>query len=76
MKTKDILYDLLLDGLSRQEFYNRMMMEMVNPEAVELFKSFRDDAENNVRRIRDNFLMLESIPQIVKTVVTQKRPQI
>lgn len=69
MQTKDVLYDLLMSKTCSQEFYNSMMVRMLNPVARDLFKKFRDKEEQNIVRIRKQFLLLESKPLIFKAFI-------
>jgi len=72
LRDRDLLYDLLQDKTRGQLFYNEMMVRQVNPRARELFKSFRDDEERDVQKVRKQFLTLESKPMIFKTVMAVK----
>lgn len=66
MKSIDLLYDLLLDKTRGQEFYNGMMVRMVNPAAREVFKTLRNQDESHLVEIRRQFLSLEAKPQLVR----------
>ncbi|KJS00716.1 MAG: hypothetical protein VR68_06410 [Peptococcaceae bacterium BRH_c4a] len=74
MKTMDLLYDLLMDKINSQVFYNDIMVRMVNPAARELFKTLRDDEEKRLQEIRRQFLALESAPMRVKHYTRGLRP--
>lgn len=69
LRTSSILYDLLRDKISNQEFYNRMTIGMVNPAARDLFKNFRDEDERHLLEIRKEFLTLESKAMGIKTFI-------
>lgn len=72
MKSIDIFYDLMQYKLESQIFYNDIMVRMVNPLARDLFKTFRDEDEREVVRIRRFFLSLESRPVIFKSFIGKK----
>lgn len=74
MKTMDLLYDLLMDKINSQVFYNDIMVHMVNPVAREIFKTFRDDEEKQLQEIRRQFLAQESAPMIMKHYTRGLRP--
>lgn len=74
MKSMDILYDLLLDKINSQEFYNDMMVRMVNPLARDLFKTIRDEEERDVIIVRKSFLAAESKPMILKAFFPAQTP--
>lgn len=72
MKTIDLLYDLLWDKIHGQEFYNSMMVRMVNPAAINIFKALRDRDEAELLEIRRLFLSLEAKPQILRAFYRRK----
>lgn len=74
MKSMDILYDLLQDKINSQEFFNSMMVRMVNPLARDLFKTIRDEEERDVIIVRKNFLSLEAKPMILKAFFPSQKP--
>lgn len=74
MKSMDILYDLLEDKIKSEVFYNGMMVRMVNPLARDLFKTFRDEDEREVRAIRKQFLTEEARPMIFKSFIPGRKP--
>jgi len=74
LKTMDLLYDLLMDKINSQVFYNDIMVHMVNPVAREIFKTFRDDEEKHLQEIRRQFLALESAPLKIKHYTRGFRP--
>lgn len=74
MKSADILYDLLRDKTSGQVFYNQMMVRVVNPLAVDLFKTFRDDEEKDLAIIRRRLLAQEAKPSVLKSFIPGRNP--
>ncbi|MFZ5652443.1 MAG: hypothetical protein ACOY4I_16540 [Bacillota bacterium] len=72
MKSINLLYDLLRDKTNDQEFYNSMMVRMVNPAARNIFKFIRDREEADLLEIRRQFLSLEARPQILKAFLKEK----
>jgi len=74
LKTIDLLYDLMLDKISSQLFYNEIMVGMVNPAARDFFKTLRDEEDRHLQEIRRQFLALESTPMILKNYVRGIQP--
>ncbi|MHB8917000.1 MAG: hypothetical protein ACYC4H_03185 [Desulfocucumaceae bacterium] len=74
MKSADILYDLLQNKTSGQIFYNQMMVRAVNPLAVDLFKTFRDDEEKDLAIIRRRLLAQEAKPAVLKSFIPGRNP--
>jgi hypothetical protein len=72
MNSTDIFYDLLLCKTQSQVFYNDIMVRMVNPMARDLFRTFRDEDEKEVLKIRKIFLNLEARPSIFKSFIRRK----
>lgn len=72
VKTIDLLYSLLWDKIHGQEFYNGMMVRMVNPAARNIFKFIRDREEADLLEIRRQFLSLEARPQTIKAFLKEK----
>ena len=72
MKTTDILYDLLREKIEGQIFYNNILVRMVNPLVIDLFKTFRDGEEMDLRNIRRQFLDMESRPMVFKSFINKK----
>ncbi|MFZ5648870.1 MAG: hypothetical protein ACOY30_14765 [Bacillota bacterium] len=73
MKSRDLLYDLLWDKINGQEFYNSMLVRMVNPVAMNIFKSLRDQVEGEMLEIRRQFLSQEAKPQILRAVIRSRQ---
>ncbi|MFZ5632729.1 MAG: hypothetical protein ACOY40_07750 [Bacillota bacterium] len=69
LRSKEILYELLRDKTVSQEFYNGMMVRMVNPLARDIFKMFRDEDERDLLEIRGQYLALESKAMVFKSFV-------
>ncbi|MFZ5595590.1 MAG: hypothetical protein ACOY31_01095 [Bacillota bacterium] len=68
MKGIDFLYELLRDRQDSQVFYNKMMINMINPVLRNLFRDFRDEDEKYVHKIRRQFLNIEASPMIFRAV--------
>lgn len=72
MESKEIFYDLLLYKIESQDFYNSIMVRMVNPMARDLFRTFRDEDEKAVVDIRKLLMSIDSRPMIFKTFLRGK----
>ncbi|RKO68099.1 hypothetical protein [Desulfofundulus salinus] len=62
MNKLDLLYDVLIDKIWSQTFYNEQMLLMVNPVARELFMRLRDEETQHVLVLRTEIIAMEANP--------------
>ena len=73
MNTIDLLYDILLDKLADQNFYNESMIWTINPSARELFKNLRDQEERHCLVLQQEILAIEAKPFPINKIIGFKK---
>lgn len=75
MNEIDILRDLLEYRMRLQEWYNHLLLNVLNPEAKALFTRLRDDETRAVLNIQQKLLRKEAPNKIIhKIFPTRARP--
>ncbi len=72
MKDIDIYKDLLYCRISSQDYYNRNIIEIRNPEIRQLFTQLRDDEMRAVVKLQQKIEKLEVTPWIVTKIMPTK----
>lgn len=75
MNEIDILRDLLEYRMRLQEWYNHLLLNVLNPEAKALFTRLRDDETRAVLNMQQKLLRKEAPNKIIhKIFPTRARP--
>jgi predicted LPLAT superfamily acyltransferase len=72
MKEADVLKDLLSYVAALQSFYNDNVLNIVNPEARQLFIQLRDDETRFVVKLQQKIERVESKARIISRILPAK----
>ena len=72
MKEADILKDLLEYKIASQITYNNFMIDLLNPEARQLFTQMRDDEMRAITKLQQKISRLESKARIISRILPAK----
>jgi hypothetical protein len=75
MKEADILKDLLEYKIASQISYNNYMIDLLNPEARQLFTQMRDDEMRAITKLQQKITRLESKARIIARILPAKSRQ-
>jgi len=72
VKEADILKDLLEYKIASQITYNNFMIDLLNPEARQLFTQMRDDEMRAITKLQQKISRLESKARIISRILPAK----
>jgi hypothetical protein len=72
MKEVDILKDLLEYKIASQITYNNYVIDLLNPEARQLFTQMRDDEMRAITKLQQKVTRLESKARIIARILPAK----